>query len=113
MEITGKNFCAYREKAYSKKTYVYYVDIEQGKSNKVLSLNNRDLRGLPKCYVIYFLNETYFAVKSRNEINIYDFAEREIQNTYKTTDLSVCPAFIKDLILTFSNGASLNLTAGK
>lgn len=109
----GKKFLCLSRKSIFKKTYVYYVDIEQGKSNKVLSLNNRDLRGLPKCYVIYFLNETYFAVRSRNEINIYDFAEREIQNTYKTTDLSVCPAFIKDLILTFSNGASLNLTAEK
>lgn len=109
----GKKFLCLSRKSIFKKTYVYYVDIEQGKSNKILSLNNRDLRGLPKCYVIYFLNETYFAVRSRNEINIYDFAKREIQNTYKTTNLSVCPAFIKDLILTFSDGTSLNLTAEK
>lgn len=105
----GKNFLCLSRKNIFKKIYVYYVDFERGKSNVILSLKNKDFRGLPKWYILHFLNEKYFAIKSKKEINIYDFADRKVIKTYHTTDISVFPLFVKDSVLTFTNGESIKL----
>ena len=105
----GKKFLCLSRKSIFKKTYVYYVDIEQGKSNKVLSLNNRDLRGLPKWYVIYFLNETYFAVKLNDRICVYDFSSCEPLISYPTADISLQPTLINNSNLLLSNGTLVQL----